>query len=220
MEGSSLFIMSAPHPSNPVHHYPELCSTCAARYQRHQTRRSSTWSEGSTDSAPNNEGANIEAQLAAEDTLSLAPPPPYTRRITHQRLDANPPSYRDIISSTPPPGAQTTTIQVTLRYTETLILEDDGYSKVVSPTARKYKAIIRIWDSMEWEEFWDCLRRIKPTVTMREGGPKDVRALRRKTKWERVTGTRMLGVRLRQTNWEETRHSICSEEMDKIVIYM
>ncbi|KAM0713661.1 hypothetical protein Q7P37_010623 [Cladosporium fusiforme] len=220
MEGSALFhiYMAAPHPSNPVHHYSELCSTCAARYQRHQVqRRQSTWSEGSTETHSDNDGTNIEAQLAAEDA-SLAPPPPYTRRTSPQSLDSSPPTYRDVMSSTPPPGVQTTSIQVTLRYTENLILEDDGWSKVVCPTARKYKAIIRVYESMEWEKFWDCLRKVKPSFTMREGGLKDVRALRRKSKWERVVGTRMIGARIRQTTWEEVRHGICSGQMDKIVI--
>lgn len=218
MEGSALFIMAAPHPSNPVHHYPELCSTCAARYQRHQARRSlSTWSEGSTDILSEIDGANIEAQIAAEDS-PFAPPPPYTSRTRAQRTGSSPPAYRDVICSTPPPGVETTSIQVTIRYTDNLILEDDGWSKVVCPTARKYKAIVRVYDTMEWERFWKCLRGIKPSVTKGQGGLKDVRALRRKTKWERVTGTRMLGVRLRQTNWEEIRHGICCGEMDKIVV--
>lgn len=232
MEGSAIaaiYYMAPPHPSNPVHHYPELCSTCAARYRRHQARRSqSTWSEGSTESHSDPYETNVEAQLAAasaeageeEEDAPSAPPPPYTRRTTPSNLPTNPPTYRSIIAPPPPPGEQTTSIQVTLRYTENLILEDDGWSKVVCPTARKYKAIVRVHESMDWERFWDCLRRIKPAVTMREGGLKDVRVLRRKSKWERVTGTRMLGVRVGQVNWEVVRWGICSGEMDKVVIHV
>lgn len=219
-----VIIMSAPHPSNPVQHFPELCTTCTARLQRHHTsinRQSSVTStmdsrSDSVDSTSQLPPETYESTLEAHETTTEAPPP-YSRRRRYQRLDVYPPSYSDIIA-VPPPGVSTTTIPVTIRYTENLILEDDGYSKVVCPTARKYKAFIRIYDSMDWDRFWECLRQVKPTVTTRESGLKEVRALERKGKWERIFLTRMPGVRLKEGNWDEVRTALCNGDMNKVVV--
>lgn len=219
-----VIVMSAPHPSNPVQHFPELCTTCTARLQRHQIRNNRQSSVTSTiesrsdsvDSASQLQPATYEFTLEAQES-PLEAPPAYSRRRRYQRLDVYPPSYSDIVA-VPPPGVSTTTIPVTIRYTENLILEDDGYSKVVCPTARKYKAFIRVYDTMGWDRFWECLRQVKPTVTTRESGLKDVRALERKGKWERIFLTRMPGVRLKEGNWDEVRTALCNGDMNKVVV--
>lgn len=107
---------------------------------------------------------------------------------------------------------------MTIRYTENLILEDDGYSKVVCPTARKYKAFIRVYNTMDWDRFWEYLRQVKPTVTTRESGLKDVRALVRKGRWERIFLTRLPGVRLKEGNWDEVCTALCNGDMNKVVV--
>ena len=131
---------------------------------------------------------NLEAQLALTTTpttdSTLLPPPPYSRRRRYQRLDIDPPSYSSVLI-TPPPGQPITKIPLTIRYVETLVLEDDGYFKVVCPTARKFRTNIKVYDSMDWYRFWECLRQLKPSLTLRENGLKEVRGLRRKGKWER-----------------------------------
>jgi hypothetical protein len=165
---------------------------------------------------------NLEAQLALTTTpttdSTLLPPPPYSRRRRYQRLDIDPPSYSSVLI-TPPPGQPITKIPLTIRYVETLILEDDGYSKVVCPTARKFRTQIKVYPSMAWDRFWECLRQAKPAVTMREGGLREVRALRRKGKWERLVCSRLAGgVNLKEGNWEEIRTAICEGELEKIVV--
>lgn len=220
MEGSSVIIMAPPHPSNPVHHFPELCTTCAARFQRQQVQRShSSWSASSTDSSSEHEHTNLESRLAAEEDSLNAPPPPYTRHPRRQRIETEPPAYIDLLPQIPV-GACIKDIPVTLRYTETLVLEDDGWAKVVCPTARKYKAIVKVYDSMDWETFQQRLKRIKPAVTMREGGLKDVKALRPKGKWEKVVGTRLTGARVNSESWQQVRREVCKGQMDKIVVYV
>ena len=72
---------------------------------------------------------------------------------------------------------------------------------------------------MAWDRFWECLRQAKPAVTMREGGLREVRALRRKGKWERLVCSRLAGgVSLKEGNWEEIRTAICEGELEKIVV--
>lgn len=218
--------MSMPHRSTPVH-TSEQCRTCVTRSQRHQRRGSSRSSgSSSTDnhSPPEQAEINLEAQVAlttsttTDSTLLSSPPPPYSRRRRHQRLDIDPPSYSSVLV-TPPPGQPITKIPLTIRYVETLILEDDGYSKVVCPTARKFRTQIQIYPSMEWNRFWECLRQAKPAVTMRDGGLREVRALRRRGKFERLVFSRLAsGVKLREMNWEEIRKAICEGVLDKIVV--
>lgn len=59
---------------------------------------------------------------------------------------------------------------------------------------------------------------MKPSVTMREGGLREVRALKRKGKWERLVCSRLAGgISLREGNWEEVRAAICEGELDKVV---
>lgn len=210
-------IMSAPHPSNPVQHFPELCTTCVARLQRHHPeviRQSSVAS--STDSRSDTIDATSQPQPETYES-ALEAPPPYSRRRRYQRLEVDPPAYTDVLAL-PPPGVRITTIPVTVRYTETLVLEDDGYSKVVCPTARKFRAHVKIYESMEWNRFWECLRQVKPSVTTRKDGLKDVRAFRRKGKWERMVFTRLTGARLSEANWEEIRTAICEGDIDKITV--
>ena len=224
MDASIIFI-AMPHPSTPVQHLSEQCTTCVARSQRHQ-RRSSSRGSG-TSSMDNNSSQelvepNLEAQLALTTTpttdSTLLPPPPYSRRRRYQRLDIDPPSYSSVLI-TPPPGQTITKIPLTIRYVETLVLEDDGYSKVVCPTARKFRTHIKVYPSMAWDRMWECLRQAKPAVTMREGGLREVRALRRKGKWERLVCSRLAGgVSLKEGNWEEIRTAICEGELEKIVV--
>ena len=72
---------------------------------------------------------------------------------------------------------------------------------------------------MAWDRFWECLRQAKPAVTMREGGLREVRAYRRKGKWERLVCSRLAGgVSLKERNWEEIRTAICEGELEKIVV--
>ena len=73
---------------------------------------------------------------------------------------------------------------------------------------------------MEWETFEQRLKRIKPAVTMREGGLKEVKALRPKGKWEKVVGTRLTGVRVSGQSWQSVRQGICAGQMDKLVVYV
>lgn len=167
---------------------------------------------------------NLEAQLAltASTTtgsiLGLTPPPPYSRRRRYQRLDIDPPTYASVII-TPPPGQPITRIPLTIRYIENLILEDDGYSKIICPTARKFRSQIQVYPSMAWDRFWECLRQAKPAVTMRKEGLREVKGLRRKGKWERLVCSRLAGsVCLKEGNWEEVRTAICEGELDKIVV--
>lgn len=214
---ASIIIMSAPHPSNPIQHFPELCTVCAARLRRHEARNASISSEDSTtNNTPYFEG-NLEAQLATGESTDDSPPPPYSKRRRYQRLDVEPPTYTKVITS-PPPGVDSVTIPVTVRYTEILILEDDGYSKVICPTARKFKTSIRVYDSMSWDRFWECLRQLKPSITMQEDALKEVRGLRRKGRWERVMCARFTGVRLREESWDEMRREISNGDVDKLVV--
>lgn len=218
--------MSALDPSNhQTQHCPELCTVCAARSRRHQARTNSVSSEDSAvniiNTAPQIDD-DIQAQLSLPDELSdestsPPPPPPYSKRRRYQRLDVNPPTYNNVIT-TPPPGVTTTTIPVTIRYTELVILEDDGYFKVVCPTARKFKTNIKIYDSMDWYRFWECLRQLKPSLTKRENALKEVRGMRRKGRWEKVMCTRFGGVRLDEESWEEMRGEMCSGDVDKVVV--
>jgi hypothetical protein len=175
-------------------------------------------------SSPEHAEPNLEAQLALtasttiDSTLPLPPPPPYSRRRRYQRLDIDPPTYSSVLI-TPPPNQPITKIPLTIRYVETLILEDDGYSKVVCPTARKFRTQIQVYPSMAWDCFRECLRQAKPAVTMREGGLREVRALRRKGKWERLVCSRLAGgVSLKEENWEEVRRAICEGELEKVVV--
>jgi hypothetical protein len=167
---------------------------------------------------------NLEAQLeltaftTTESILRLTPPPPYSRRRRYQRLDTDPPPYASVII-TPPPGQPITRIALTIRYIENLILEDDGYSKIICPTARKFRSQIQVYPSMAWDRFWECLRQAKPAVTMRKEGLREVKGLRRKGKWERLVCSRLAGsVSLKEGNWEEVRTAICEGELDKIVV--
>lgn len=217
--------MSPPHPSNPVPHFASLCSTCTSRSQRHQTRRSpSNWSSESSSTTPESTEANSESQLSTQeqdDPPVYPPPPPYNKRRRDQRITPDPPTYASLAPSIPS-GAIAVSIPVTLRYTETIVLEDDGWSKVVCPTARKFKAFVTVYEGMEWEQFRRCLRRIKPDVTggkgKGKGGVKGVRALRSKTKWEKVLGRRS-GVRVGEEGWEGVRTEICEGLVDKIVVF-
>jgi len=215
-----------PHPSTPVHR-SEQCTTCVARFQRHQRRGDSHSSANSSIDSNNSNlpqlaDASLEAQLAFTTTTdtahSLAPPPPYCRRRRYQRLDVDPPTYASVLI-TPPEGQPITMIPLTVRYIETLVLEDDGYSKIICPTARKFRTAIPIYPSMAWDRFWECLRQAKPAVTMLEGGLREVRALRRKGKWERIVCSRLAGgVSLGEGNWKEVRIAICDGGLDKIVV--
>jgi len=227
MDASIIFV-AMPHPSTPVHR-SEQCTTCLARSQRHQ-RRSGGHSSGTltidnndTDSSPEIAETNLEAQLALtttnESTLLLPPPPPppYSRRRRYQRLDVDPPTYSSVLI-TPPPDQPVTSIRLTIRYIETLVLEDNGYTQIVCPTARKFRTYIRVYPSMAWDRFWECLRQAKPAFTMREGGLRSVKALRRKGKWERLVLSRLAGgVSLSEQNWAEVRTAICDGGLDKIV---
>jgi hypothetical protein len=213
-----VIIMSAPHPSNPVQHFPELCTVCAARLRRHQARNDSVTSETTITNRLSRSEDIVEAQIAANKiSYNSPPPPPYSKRRRYQRLDVDPPTYTNVITS-PPPGVNTTTLPVTVRYTEIIILEDDGYAKVVCPTARKFRSNIKVYDSMDWNRFWECLRQLKPSLTSQENALKEVKGLRRKGKWERVLCTRFGGVRLDEENWEETRKEMCSGDVNKVVV--
>jgi len=212
-----IIIMSAPHPSNPVQHFPELCTVCAARLRRHQPRNNSVDTETSSNDIFSPAEDNVEAQIATNDSTNDSSPPPYSKRRRYPKLDVDPPTYTNVITS-PPPGVNTTTIPVTVRYTEIIVLEDDGYSKVVCPTARKFRTDIKVYDSMDWNRFWECLRQLKPSLTSQEDALKEVRGLRRKGKWERVLCTRFGGVRLDEENWEETRKEMCSGDVNKVVV--
>lgn len=216
---SHIILMSAPHPSNPVQHFPELCTVCAARLRRHQARNDSVSSDGSNPSSPSGIDDNVESQIATNESSNDAPPPPYSKRRRYQRLDVDPPTYVKVLTS-PPPGVNTVTIPVTVRYTEILVLEDDGYSKVVCPTARKFRTNIRVYESMDWSRFWECLRQLKPSLTSQENALKEVRGLRRKGKWEKVMCTRFGGARLDEESWEETLKEMCSGDIDKVVVMM
>ena len=215
--------MSAPGLSiHQTQHCPELCTVCAARSRRHQARTNSVGSEDSTIMTPPHMNDNIQAQLAltdepSPDSASPPPPPPYSKRRRYERLDVNPPTYNNVIA-TPPPGVATTTVPVTIRYTELVVLEDDGYFKVVCPTARKFRTTIKIYDSMDWYRFWECLRQLKPALTKRENALKEVRGMRRKGRWEKVMCTRFGGVRLDEESWEEVRGEMCSGDVDKVVV--
>jgi hypothetical protein len=213
-----ILLMATPYPSTPIQHLPEHCTVCAARQQRHQVRNDSVSSgETSTDNTSDIDN-DLEMQFTANDSTDASqPPPPYSKRRRYQRLDVDPPSYLNAITS-PPPGVETVTIPVTVRYTEILILEDDGYSKVICPTARKFKTSIKVYDSMDWNRLWECLKQLKPSITMREDALKEVRGLRRKGKWERVLCARFGGLHLREENWEEMRREICNGDVDKIVV--
>lgn len=215
---SQVIVTSAPQPSNPIQHLPELCTVCAARLRRHQARNSSVSSQDSFTNILSPTDDNIEAQIAAnESSYDSPPPPPYSKRRRYQKLDVDPPTYTNVITS-PPPGVKTTRVPVTVRYTELLVLEDDGYSKVVCPTARKFRTYIRVYDSMSWDRFWECLRQLKPSLTSHENALKEVRGLRRKGKWERVMCTRFGGARLDEESWEETLLELCSGDVDKVVV--
>jgi hypothetical protein len=216
----SILLMATPYPFTQVQHLPEHCTVCAARQHRHQARTGSVGSGNSP--ATNNSDANnnLEIQLATSDsTDDSQPPPPYSRRRRHQRLDVDPPTYLDVITS-PPPGVEAVTIPVTVRYTEALILEDDGYSKVICPTAGKFETSIKVYDSMDWDIFWECSRQLKPSITMREDALKEVWGLRRKGKWERVLCARFASSCLTGENWKEMRREICNGDIDKIVVAM
>jgi hypothetical protein len=213
-----ILLMATPYSSTPIQHLPDHCTVCAARQQRHQARNDSVSSGESSTSNTSDIDDNPEIQLTTSDsTDDSQPPPPYSKRRRYQRLDAEPPSYLKVITS-PPPGVETVTIPVTVRYTEIVILEDDGYSKVICPTARKFKTSIKVYESMDWNRFWECLRQLKPSITMRENALKEVRGLRRKGKWERVLCARFGGPHIREENWEEMRREICNGDVDKIVV--
>lgn len=215
--------MSAPNPSNhQLQHCPELCTVCAARSRRHQARTNSVSSEDSATNLPLQNNDDTEAQIATNEPSQNSPPPPpppYSKRRRYQRLDVNPPTYTNVIT-TPPPGVATTTIPVTIRYTELIVLEDDGYFKVVCPTARKFRTNIKVYDSMDWYRFWECIRQLKPSLTSRENGLKEVKGLRRKGKWERVMCTRFGGMRLEEEGWEEMRGEMCRGDVDKVVVFV
>lgn len=220
-----VIIMSPPHPSNPVPHFASLCSTCTSRSQRHQTRRNpSTWSSDSSSTTRESTEPNVESQLTSQeqdDPPVYPPPPPYNKRRRDQHITPDPPAYASLAPSIPS-GVPTVTIPITLRYTETLVLEDDGWSKVVCPTARKFKAYVTLYEGMEWEQFQRCLRRIKPDVTGGEGngkgGVKEVRALRSNTKWEKILGRRS-GVKFSEEGWEGVRATIFKGLVDKVVVF-
>jgi hypothetical protein len=225
MDASIIFV-AMPHPSTPVQHQSEQCTTCVARSRRHQRRSSSRGSDNSSidnNSSPEHAETNLEAQLALASTstsdsnLLLTPPPPYSRRRRYQRLDIEPPTYASVLT-TPPPGQPITKIPLTIRYIENLIFEADSYSKVICPTARKFKTQIQVYPSMAWDRLWECLRQAKPAVTMCKEGLREVKALRRKGKWERLVCSRLAGsVSLKEGNWEEVRRAICEGELDKIL---
>jgi hypothetical protein len=213
-----ILLMATPYSSTPIQHLPEHCTVCAARQQRHEARTNSVGSGESTTSNTSDIDNDLEIQLTANDSTDDAqPPPPYSKRRRYQRLDVEPPSYLNVITS-PPPGVETVTIPVTVRYTKILILEDDGYSKVICPTARKFKTSIKVYEAMNWDRLWECLRQLKPSITMRENALKEVRGLRRKGKWERVLRARFGGPNIREENWEDTRREICNGDVDKIVV--
>jgi hypothetical protein len=213
-----ILLMATPYSSTPIQHLPEHCTVCAARQQRHQARNDSVGSGESSTSNTSDIDNNQEIQLTANDsTDEPQPPPPYSKRRRYQRLDVEPPSYLKVITS-PPPGVETVAIPITVRYTEIVILEDDGYSKVICPTARKVKTSMKVYHSMDWHRFWECLRQLKPPITMRENALKEVRGLRRKGKWERVLCARFGGLYLREENWEEMCREICNGDVDKIVV--
>lgn len=72
---------------------------------------------------------------------------------------------------------------------------------------------------MAWDRFWECLRQAKPAVTMCKEGLREVRALRRTGKWERLICSSLAGaVNLNEGNWEEVRRAICEGGLDKIVV--
>jgi hypothetical protein len=210
-------LMATPYPSTPIQHLPKHCTVCAARQQRHQARNDSVSSGHSPTSSTSDFNDSVEIQLTMGESQDDSPPPPYSKRRRYQRLDVEPPTYLNVITS-PPPGVETVTIPVTVRYTEILILEDDGYSKVICPTARKFKTSIKVYDSMEWDRLWECLRQLKPSITMREDALKEVRGLRRKGKWEQILCARFASLYLREENWEEMRREICNGDIDKIVV--
>jgi hypothetical protein len=213
-----ILLMATPYSSTPIQHLPEHCTVCAARQQRHEVRTNSVGSGESSTSNTSDIDNNPEIRLTTSDsTEDSQPPPPYSKRRRYQRLDVEPPSYLNVITS-PPPGVETVTVPVTVRYTEIVILEDDGYSKVICPTARKFKTSIKVYHSMDWDRFCECLRQLKPSITMRENALKEVRGLRRKGKWERILCARLGGLRIREENWEETRRDICSGDIAKIVV--
>jgi hypothetical protein len=227
MDASIIFV-AMPHPSTPVQHQPDQCTTCVARSRRHQRISSSRGSENSSihnNNSPEHTEPNLEAQLAlatstpTESTLLLAqPPPPYSRRRRYQRLDVDPPTYASVLI-TPPPGQPITRIPLTIRYIENIIFEADSYSKFICPTAWKFKTQIQVYPSMAWDRFWQCLRQAKPAVTMSKEGLREVKALRRKGKWERLVCSRLTGtVSLKEGNWEEVRRAICEGGLDKIVV--
>jgi hypothetical protein len=212
--------MSAPDLSNhQLQHCPELCTVCAARSRRHQARTDSISSEDSANNTAMRMTDIPELQQIATNEPSQDSPPPYSKRRRYQRLDVNPPTYTNVITN-PPPGIPTTTIPVTIRYTELIVLEDDGYFKVVCPTARKFRTSVKVYDSMDWYRFSECMRQLKPSLTARENTLKEVRGLRRKGKWERVMCTRFGGVRLEEESWEEMRREMCSGDVDKVVVFV
>jgi hypothetical protein len=212
--------MSAPNLSNhQLQHCPDLCTVCAARSRRHQARTDSISSEDSANNIAMRMADIPELQQLATNEPSQDSPPPYSKRRRYQRLDVSPPTYTNVIT-TPPPGIATTTIPVTIRYTELIVLEDDGYFKVVCPTARKFRTSVKVYDSMDWFRFWECMRQLKPSLTARENTLKEVRGLRRKGKWERVMCTRFGGVRLEEESWEEMRGEMCSGDVDKVVVFV
>jgi len=226
MDASIIFV-AMPHPATPVQHQPEHCTTCVARSRLHQRRSSSRSSASSSidnNTSPEHAEPTLEAQLAltayttTDSILRLTPPPPYSRRRRYQRLDVDPPTYASVLT-TPAPGQAITRIPLTIRYIENLIFEDDGYSKIICPTARKFRTHIQVYPSMAWDCFWECLRQAKPAVTTRKEGLREVKALRRKGKWERLLCSRLVGgVSLKEENWEEVRTAICDGGLDKIVV--
>lgn len=208
--------MSTPQRSASIQHSPEACTVCAARERRHQVRSDSFNSEASSTDSLSNSFEDAESRLATSES-QRDPPPPYSKRRRYEKLNAEPPTYIKVIT-TPPPGVETVNLPVTVRYTEILVLEDDGYSKVILPTARKFKAHIKVYDSMDWDRFWECLKQLKPSVTMRVDALKDVRGLKSKCKWERLLFTRFPGARMNEESWEAMREEICNGEIDKVTI--
>jgi hypothetical protein len=208
--------MSAPYSPNLIEHSSEGCTVCAARRWRHQARNNSVSSDSSSANSLSVDD-NAEEQITTSEPSDDLPPPSYSRRRRHQRIDVDPPTYTNAITS-PPSGVNAITIPVTVRHTEIIILEDDGYSKVICPTARKFKTHIKVYESMDWDILWECLKQLKPSITLPENALKEVRGLRRKGKWERVMRARFVSLRLKEENWEVMREEICSGEIDKLVV--
>ena len=216
MDAPFAFMSPPTRRSTPIQHSPDMCTVCAARQRRHQARNNSLTSEASSAEDLSNLDENVESQIATRESQQDAPPP-YSKRRRDQKLGEAPPTYIKVIT-TPPPGVQSVTVPVTVRYTEIIVLEDDGYSKVILATARKFKTHVKVYDTMDWDRFWECLKQLKPSITMRVDALKDVRGLKQKCKWERFLFTRFPGTRLNEECWEVMRGEICSGEIDKVTI--